>query len=122
MTLQVMTTYKAKKMIMMNSNPHSHRRFPANFRETFGITNKNGTKYKDIISSFLFLSYVSALELKKGFLRNPLNRNDNPYVMHTDYKTFMTINRNEQDTKCIISFQKRTTGNFAMVRLFEEKE
>lgn len=89
---------------------------PANFRETFGILKRNGEKYKDIIGAYISQRIVNINDLHAGFLR-PV-KNEAIYTIHTDSETFHKINE-ENEALCVISFQRRTYGNFAMVRLYK---
>jgi hypothetical protein len=109
--------YKMKKEMMMSSNtPNSLKRLPANFRDTFGILKRNGEKYKDVIGAFIVQRIVSINDLHSGFLRP--SKNEGIYTIHTDSETFKRINE-ENEALCVISFQKRTNGNFALIRLYK---
>jgi len=101
---------------MTSNSPSSYSRFPSSFRETFGILKTNGEKYKDIIGAYIDSRIVSINDLHAGFLRP--SKNDYIYTIHTDAETFHTI-MNENEAHCVISYQRRTTGNFAMVRLYK---
>lgn len=102
---------------MSSNTPNSLARFPANFRETFGILKTNGKPYKDIIGAYMRAQIVNVCDLHRGFLRP--NPNEAIYAIHTDSETFNRINA-ENEAYCVVSFQRRTTGNFAMVRLYKE--
>jgi len=105
-------------MMMSSNTAKSLLRFPANFRETFGILKRNGEKYKDIIGAFMVARIVSVNDLHSGFLRP--SPNEPIYAIHTDWETFKEIMDNNE-AQCVISFQRRTTGNFAMTRLYKKE-
>lgn len=93
----------------MNSNPTIMR----NFRETFGIIGKNNIRYRDILEAYIEARIISVNDLYIGFLKDI-------YQIHIDNKAYKEIMQNNE-AKCIISYQKRTTGNFAMIRLFKKE-
>jgi hypothetical protein len=86
------------------------------FRATFGILDSNGKQYPDIIRSFLELRYITKEDIMRGYL----DASRFHYILHVDGKTGKEIERDGY-AKCIISFQHRTTGLFAIVRLFEQE-
>ena len=103
---------------MSSNSKLSLLRLPANFRETFGILKTNGQKYKDIIGAYITKQVVSVNDVHKGFLRP--TKNSPIYAIHTDWETFSYIMDNNE-AYCVISFQRRTNGNFAMVRLYKQE-
>lgn len=91
-------------------------------RETFGITDAEGNKYPDIIKAFLHARSVSYEEIKKAtILKSPSSLSSKEYKIQVD-----SVTRNEikklGSAPCIISYQERTYGNFALIRLFKSKK
>lgn len=90
-------------------------------RNTFGLVDKlTGERYTDIISSHLELRYLSIDEYIKGSIRESKDRQKN-YLLLLDHKTTVKIfEANKQrltEIPVIISFQRRTTGLYAVTRL-----
>lgn len=92
-------------------------------RDTFGIKEqKTGKPYHDILTAFLQLRYITDKDLDNGFIfENPAkeevtNTND-LFFLHCDGKLRRLLQQ-KQEVQCIISFQIRTTGNFAIARIF----
>jgi hypothetical protein len=85
-----------------------------NFRETFGILDSNGEMYSDIIGASLQNRIIDINTLHRGFL----TLGSYKYTIHCDLETFQTI-CNENEAYCVVSFQRRTTGNYAMVRKYK---
>jgi uncharacterized protein YxjI len=91
-------------------------------RETFGITDAEGNKYPDIIKAFLHARSVSYEEINKAtIMKSPSSISPKEYKIQVD-----SVTRNEikklGSAPCIISFQERTYGNFALIRLFKSKK
>lgn len=89
----------------------------SNFIE-FGIINpKTGKMKREIIHCFLHSCYLTIDNLTSGIITSP-NEKEEPYFLSMD-KRLMTLLARDKRVPALISFQKRTDGNFAVARLFE---
>jgi len=83
---------------------------------TFHVFRKDGSRNPDIKYSFIEKRLVSFHDAAEGFIR----LDDNTMwalVMENEVKAAMT---GSTPTYCIISFQARVNGNFAVARLFKD--
>lgn len=85
-------------------------------RTTFGIRNKEGKIYPDIVVAFLQDVWItdSILRTKR------IEVNSTLYRVHMDSKLKRKIAEVGTPYEAIGSFQIRTNGNFAMLRMIEE--
>jgi hypothetical protein len=77
------------------------------FRDTFGIN------HSDIISASLDIRTISI----EDFDRKYINFRNKDYILHCDQhvrKTLALVG----EAKCMISYQERKTGFYAMARLY----
>lgn len=79
------------------------------FRDTFGI------EYEDIISASLDIQYI----LAEDFDRKHIRFKNKDYILHCDQHVRKTLGL-YGEAKCIISFQERKTGFYALARLYRE--
>lgn len=79
------------------------------FRDTFGI------EYEDIILASLDIQYI----LAEDFDRKHIRFKNKDYILHCDQHVRKTL-RLYGEAKCIISFQERKTGFYALARLYRE--
>lgn len=87
-------------------------------RETFGITDAEGNKYPDIIKAFLHARPVTIEEIEQDFLiKSPSSKDTRKYKIQVDAATKRQIKK-LGSAACIISYQQRTYGDFALIRLF----
>lgn len=87
----------------------------SNFRETFGILDPNTSKmYEDIIGASLQNRMMRIDHLEKGYLI----LGSSQYLIHVDKETLREI-LYSNEAYCVVSFQRRTTGNYAMVRKYK---
>lgn len=87
------------------------------FRETFGIIDPLTKEvYKDIKSSFLLTRVITIEDLYNSSIKEA----SQDFLLHVDDKLWFRILRNKQEN-CIVSYQIRTNGNFALARLFIER-
>jgi len=110
----------------MNSNPNdsklnNHLRTPAyiSLGISFGVRDSNGEILKTIKSSFLLSKILTEADLLAGSVISP-NKHSIPYLLSVDSALRTKIFK-EGKAACIISFQQREEGNFAVARLWEEK-
>lgn len=89
-------------------------------RDTFGIIDADGKRYKDIKRAYLHARLVTLEEvLSRTILKSPSAKDQIEYQIQLDSKTYREIKSNGL-AKCLISFQQRTTGNYALIRLFKD--
>lgn len=89
-------------------------------RDTFGIKDpKTGKKYKDISVSFLQLRKLSLRDFETGILfENPTSiDSDRVFILHCDSVLRKKL-QEEKEVPCMISFQRRIDGDFAIARIF----
>ena len=79
------------------------------FRDTFGI------EYEDIISASLSVERI----LAEDFDRKHIRFKNKDYILHCDQTVKKTLGL-YGEAKCIISFQERKTGFYALARLYRE--
>lgn len=85
------------------------------YRKTFGIYDPQTNKrYDDIISSFLMTKQLSLNDIHNGTI-SP-DRSLTKYILHVDNNAELAIKRHGI-LRCIISFQTRTTGKYAIARI-----
>ena len=85
------------------------------FRETFGILDPSTSKlYSDIIGASLQNRMISYSHIDRGYL----TLGSSKYQIHVDKETLHEILYN-YETYCVVSFQRRTNGCYAMVRLYK---
>jgi hypothetical protein len=88
------------------------------FRPTFGIIDhETGKRYKDIILSFLHPHYITCQDFDNGFIWH----NGQQYRLHCDKRVRIELGM-EGYCKVLISFQIRTTGAYAIARVYNENE
>lgn len=109
---------RKKEMIMQtNSNPNNLPLILA--RETFGIIDPaTGQRYEDIKKAYLHAKEVTAEELKQSEICKAPN--GILYKIQIDKETWQKIMK-DGAAYCVISFQQRTYGNFALIRLFKKE-
>jgi hypothetical protein len=137
----MMNSPAAIKEIMMNSNSKDSKLPEVNFysnrtnrsnviefptllntldRDTFGIIDADGKRYKDIKRAYLHARIVTLEEvLSSSITKSPSAKDQIEYKIQLDSKCYREIKSNGL-AKCLISFQQRTTGNFALIRLFKD--
>lgn len=88
-------------------------------RNTFGLIDPLTKKrYEDILSAHLQLLYLSFETWNEcGSLAESRDRNKD-YAILIDHATLKELIQ-KGTIPCIVSFQRRTTGNYAVVRLFK---
>ena len=90
-----------------------------NRRETFGVVNpQTGKQYADIISASMEARLISDIKLLHNSM---LFYKEEPYLVHCDSRLKRKL-KEEGLVRVIVSFQKRTYGNYAECRIFKEKE
>ena len=95
---------------------------PVSHRDSFGLIDENGKRYTDIKKAFLHARKVYCTEIYKPFfIKSPSEKDPILYKIQLDGKTRKKI-KAEGFANCLISFQQRTDGNFAFIRLFEKEE
>lgn len=77
------------------------------FRQTFGVIGHN-----DIIKAVLDVRTIYDIDLNNRYL----NFKGRDYILHCDNHVRQTL-KNEGSAYCIVSYQERTTGLYAMARL-----
>jgi len=88
-------------------------------RETFGVVNPLTSKqYTDIILASIEARLITEIKLLPNSV---LFYRDEAYLIHCDSKLKRKL-REEGLVRVIVSFQKRTYGNYAECRIFTEKE
>lgn len=90
------------------------------WRKSFGIVDKFGKQYQDIISYFLHAQHITYADYVRGTLSSPSNSDHTIYVLQVDLVTEELILA-KKEAPVLISFQKRKNGNFAIARLFKTK-
>lgn len=112
----------------MNSNPLNHTtiqqaRDSMENRDTFGILDSNGNRYKDIIEAFLFAKLLTQEDILP---ENKILAPDSFYYsIQMDSKTRREL-KEKKEAKVLISFQTRKAligtepRRIAAIRLFEE--
>ena len=83
---------------------------------TFHVFRRDGSRNPDIKHSFLEIMYVGAHDAMEGFLR----LSDNTMwqlVLEPEVASKLTTT---DSIHCIVSFQARVNGNFAVARLYRE--
>lgn len=83
-------------------NPYSNI-----FRETFGI------KYDDIVQAHLDTLIILTEDFDRRFIRYK----NKDYILHCDQHVRTCLLRNGE-AKCMVSFQERKTGYYALARLY----
>lgn len=81
------------------------------FRDTFGIN------YTDVISA----SIDTAILLSEDFDRGHLRFRNKDYILHCDPDVRRTLGL-YGEAKVIISYQERTTGYYALARLYRDSK
>jgi hypothetical protein len=79
------------------------------FRDTFGID------YPDIIKAYLDVYNVQTEDYDRGYIRYK----NKDYILHCDQTVRKTLGL-YGEAKCMVSFQERKTGFYAMARLYRE--
>lgn len=91
----------------------------APIRDTFGVKDSDGNLYPDIISY-----HLETLLVAKPFLvwTKIYDSKGREYKLHRDSRLRQELGKlhGKERLKVIVSFQQRTTGNFAFARLYEE--
>lgn len=101
----------------MNSNPNNLPLILA--RETFGIIDPStGERYADIKKAYLHAKTVTAEEISLSEICKAPN--GILYKIQVDKETKQEI-LSKGSAACIISFQQRTYGNYALIRLFKKE-
>lgn len=77
------------------------------FRQTFGITG-----HSDIIKASLDVRTLYDVDFDKRHI----NYKGRDYILHCDNHVRQTL-KNEGSAYCIVSYQERTTGFYALARL-----
>ena len=77
------------------------------FRETFGI------KYPDVITAHLDTVTILAEDFDRRFIRYK----NKDYILHCDQHVRKTLGL-YGEAKCMVSFQERKTGFYALARLY----
>lgn len=90
----------------MNSQPNIKE------RNTFGIAN-----HSDILGSHLQERTLSLEDYKRGSLNENRDRNKE-YKLLVDHRTLEALYE-KKTINAIVSFQRRTTGNFAVARIYQ---
>lgn len=90
-----------------------------NLRDTFGIIDKNtGKIYPDILIYFLEHQVITDIKILPNSV---IYDKDNVcYLLQMDSKLRRAL-KEHGIMKVIISFQRRTTGNIALARIYKEK-
>lgn len=81
------------------------------FRDTFGI------QYEDILSASLDISTILSEDFDRGHIRFK----NKDYILHCDPTVRKTLGM-YGEAKCIISYQERTTGYYALARLYRNSK
>lgn len=85
-------------------------------RDTFGIIDPaTGKQYDDIIFAFIHRDVISDSKLQFNSVLSDLK--GETYSIQMDSKTRKKL-KEEGLIEVIVSYQKRTTGNYAMVRIY----
>ncbi len=89
-------------------------------RNAMGLIDPNtGSQYSDIISAHLQLRKISVDDwLVKTFLVESEARNLHQFKILLNHKTLQTLLQNGE-INALVSFQTRTSGRFAVARIFE---
>ena len=82
-------------------------------RQTFGILDKDGNLYRDIKSATIIQKTLSPSDNEIVFMNEC-------YRIHKDFALEKEL-ASKGTTFCIISIQKRTTGNVAEARIFNKR-
>lgn len=89
-------------------------------RNTFGLTDKNRKPYLDILGASRQIRRMNRNQLYNGYIKEA--EGDYPlYRIMVDNKLLEHFKTNDEAV-VIISFQNRTTGLFAVCRLFKQWE
>ena len=105
----------------MNSNPNTRITTPAyiSIGIEFGVRDSTGSMKHNIKDAFLLSKILYIADLQSGIIFSP-NKSHVPYQLIADSALKSKL-YNEGKASCIISFQRRTEGNFAVARLWEHK-
>lgn len=89
-------------------------------RDTFGIIDpETGKQYKDVLSAFIKLEVIASSKLQ--FNSTITDSRQNVYLLRMDSKTRKEL-KEAKVIQVIVSYQKRTDGNYAMARIYEPNE
>lgn len=104
----------------MTSNLSKHLQPPAyiNLGIEFGVRDSVGNMKHNIKDAFLLSKILYLEDLVDGILYSP-NKSHTPYKLIADSALKSKL-YNEGKASCLISFQRRTEGNFAVARLWTE--
>ena len=102
----------------MNSN-NSNKVAQVALDTEFGIRDSYGLIKENIKDAFLLSKIIYIEDLSSNVIFSP-NKAHTPYNLVTDSSLRSKL-YNEGKASCLISFQRRTEGNFAVARLWEEK-
>ena len=104
----------------MNSNPNTRIITPAyiSIGIEFGVRDSTGAMKHSVKDAFLLSKILYREDLETGIVFSP-NKSHTPYTLVADSALKSKL-YNEGKASCIISFQKRTEGNFAVARLWTE--
>lgn len=81
------------------------------FRATFGITDEYGRTYSDIVKAFLKSLPISTEDAHIGYITYA----QQDYILQYDKPVALELSKTGL-CSCIISFQHRTTGFYAIAR------
>ena len=81
------------------------------FRQTFGVTGHN-----DILKASLDVRTIYDIDLNNRYI----NFKGKDYILHCDQHVRHLLN-SAGSAYCIVSYQERKTGFYAMARLYREK-
>lgn len=85
----------------------------------FGILDSSGLRKENILDAFLTSKILYVEDLSLGIIFSP-NKSHTPYNLITDSPLRSKL-YNEGKASCLISFQRRTDGCFAVARLWDIK-
>lgn len=110
---------RMKRMKRMNSNLSKHLHLPAHILLgiEFGVRDSVGMMKHNIKEAFLLSKILTPQDLERGTLLSP-NKRSEEYILVADSKLRNAL-CNKGVASVIISFQRRTEGNFAVARLWE---
>jgi hypothetical protein len=88
---------------------------------SFTITDDFGNKLPDIKRAFLAAVYITKYDYELGTVIYPSQKYKSSRIYSLYYNaTLRNLLEKEQCVKCIVSFQQRTHGDYAIARIFED--
>lgn len=88
---------------------------PYGARNTFGLKDKDGNVFPDIITAYVERINITMEDKKNGYIYENTDRHKR-YTLLLDHKTLMAL-KQHTNMELLVSFQVRMSGCYAIARL-----